>query len=101
MKYSDISSLSTTELMRKAMDLRMQIFEATMKNSLGQLANPMTIRHMRRDIARMKTVVTANLAGELPKSMDKGKTAPAIKAKTIKKTSPASKKSRTKSAKGE
>lgn len=59
MKYSDISGLSEKELNKKATELRKDIFEARMKNSLGQLANPMTIRELRRDIARMKTAAAA------------------------------------------
>lgn len=62
MKYSDISGLSEKELNKKATELRKDIFEARMKNSLGQLANPMTIRASRRDIARLKTAAAAKKA---------------------------------------
>jgi len=58
-KYADISGLSETELNKKTTELRLQMFEARMKNSLGQLANPMSIREARRDIARMKTAAAA------------------------------------------
>lgn len=63
MKYADISGLSDRELMKKQRDLRQQMFEANMKNALGQLTNPMTIREMRRDIARLNTAMTAKSQG--------------------------------------
>lgn len=62
MKYADIASLTEKELMKRSKDLQGQIFEARMKNSLGQLANPMTIREMRRDIARLHTALSAKSA---------------------------------------
>ena len=65
MKYADISGLSEKELTKKSTELRTQMFEARMKNSLGQLANPMTIRESRRDIARLKTAATAK-SGQAP-----------------------------------
>ncbi len=37
--------------------LSKELFEARMKNSLGQLANPLVIRHTRREIARLKTLL--------------------------------------------
>jgi large subunit ribosomal protein L29 len=57
MKYAEISGLSEKELVKKANELRGQMFEARMKNALGQLANPMTIRVMRRDIARLQMAI--------------------------------------------
>lgn len=59
MKYADISGLSEKELMNKTKELREQLFEARMKNALGQLANPMVIRSTRRDIARLQTALRA------------------------------------------
>lgn len=65
MKYADISGLSAKDLSKKVAQLRTTVFEAEMKNALGQLANPMEIRVARRDIARLKTAVTAK-AGKAP-----------------------------------
>jgi len=59
MKYSDVAGLAEKDLKKKSKELRMQMFEARMKNSLGQLANPMSIREMRRDVARIKTAQSA------------------------------------------
>ena len=65
MQYADISGLSQKELTKKSKELRTQMFEARMKNSLGQLTNPMSIRAARRDVARLKTAMAAkaNKAG--------------------------------------
>ena len=59
MKYSDISGLAPIELLKKKNELSGQLFEARMKNSLGQLGNPMAIRHIRRDVARINTALKA------------------------------------------
>lgn len=59
MKYADISGLSQSELVNKTKELRQEMFEARMKNALGQLANPMVIRSTRRDIARLQTALRA------------------------------------------
>lgn len=62
MKYADVSGLSEKELVKKTKELRGQLFEARMKNALGQMANPMTIRAMRRDVARLQTALRAKTA---------------------------------------
>ncbi len=98
MKYADISGLAGKEMNVKIKQLSSEIFEARMKNALGQLANPMTIRHMRRDIARLKTAqaVQAQLAPPVAKKTvektlkakaAKPATKPTAKAKAPKKTS--------------
>ena len=65
MKYADISGLSVKDMNKKTLEARTTMFEARMKNSLGQLTNPMTIREARRDIARLKTAATAK-SGKAP-----------------------------------
>lgn len=57
MKFAEITGLSEKELKKKSLELRQQLFEARMKNALGQLANPMVIRQARRDIARLQTAL--------------------------------------------
>ncbi|RYZ81851.1 MAG: 50S ribosomal protein L29 [Proteobacteria bacterium] len=59
MKYVDISGMSEKDLVKKSKELREQMFEMRMKNALGQLANPMTIRAARRDVARINTALQA------------------------------------------
>ena len=59
MKYSEFSGQSANELRKKKNELRGQIFEAKMKNSMGQLQSPASIKNMRRDIAKIFTVLNA------------------------------------------
>lgn len=54
MKYSEVTALSAAELRSKSKEAQAELFEARMKHSLGQLANPMALRQLRKDIARMK-----------------------------------------------
>lgn len=57
MKFTEIKDMSVSELMKKRAGLSEQLFEARMKNSIGQVANPLTIRQLRRDIARINTAI--------------------------------------------
>lgn len=57
MKFTEIKDMSLTELMKKRSVLSEQLFEARMKNSIGQMSNPLTIRQLRRDIARINTAI--------------------------------------------
>jgi large subunit ribosomal protein L29 len=58
MNFSDIKELSRPELLKKRDGLRQDLFQARIKNGLGQLGNPLEIRGMRRDLARIETVLT-------------------------------------------
>lgn len=57
MKYSEIKELSVKELQKKRTVLSQELFEAKMKNTIGQLANPLVIRKLRKDIARLNTAI--------------------------------------------
>lgn len=50
--------LSPTEITKQLKSTGKELFEARMKNKLGQLANPLVIRKMRKDIARLETMKT-------------------------------------------
>ena len=60
MNFEDVKNLSTVELHKKLRDTKEKMFEAKMKNAMGQLTNPMQIRTMRRDIAKLRTALTNN-----------------------------------------
>jgi len=64
MKIADIRKLSTTELTAESTKLREEI--ATLKRSLatGELQNVRVIRHKRKDLARMLTVLGEQLTKE-------------------------------------
>ncbi|MCC2678642.1 MAG: ribosomal protein [Pseudobdellovibrio sp.] len=62
MKFSDIENKSVTELIKQKNDLSAKLFDMKMKNTLGQLAGPHQIRNIRRDIARINTVLVRKAA---------------------------------------
>lgn len=57
MKYNEIKDLGVAELKKKKSQLNADMFTAKMKNNLGQLANPLEIRQIRKDIARVQTAL--------------------------------------------
>ena len=62
MKYQDVKDLTVDELRKKERGLRTELFESKMKNALGQLGNPISIRAVRRNIAKLKTAQSQKLA---------------------------------------
>ncbi len=62
MKFSDVRDLTVAELRSREKTTRDELFELKMKHSLGQVGNPLQIRSLRRDIAKVKTALNAKLA---------------------------------------
>ena len=57
MKAAEIRSLSTDELETKLNDLKKDLFMLRMQHATNHLDNPVKITAVRRDIARVKTVL--------------------------------------------
>ena len=57
MKIQDIRDLSTQELEDKIKDLKEELFNLRFQNATNQLENPMRIVSVKKDIARVKTVL--------------------------------------------
>ena len=57
MKPEQVRDLSEDELRGKEKELREQLFKLRFQKSIGQLDNGMKMREIRRDIARVKTVL--------------------------------------------
>ena len=57
MKASEIRSLSVDELQSKLVDLKKDLFMLRMQLATNHLDNPTKISAVRRDIARVKTVL--------------------------------------------
>ena len=57
MKIQDIRDLSTQELEEKIKDLKEELFNLRFQNATNQLDNPVRIVSVKRDIARVKTVL--------------------------------------------
>ena len=57
MKAAELRDLGSDELGAKERDLNDQLFRMRIQKSMGQLEAPDTIRTVRRDLARIKTVL--------------------------------------------
>ena len=57
MKASDLRELGIGELQKKADDLRHELLSARVAKANQQLKNPLKLRQLRRDIARVLTVL--------------------------------------------
>ena len=55
---TDLRELSVDELQSRAKELEDQLFRMRIQQSLGQLDAPLKLRFTRRDLARIKTVIT-------------------------------------------
>ncbi|MGE0527250.1 MAG: 50S ribosomal protein L29 [Bdellovibrionales bacterium] len=64
MKYAEIKDLTSSEMRKRVMQLREELFEARMKHSLGQLGSPLDIRKKRKDLARLKTALQTKLGAQ-------------------------------------
>jgi large subunit ribosomal protein L29 len=59
MKIRELKEMSADELEAKEAELRDQLFKLRFQKSLGQLESPMKVKNVRRDIARIKTLLAA------------------------------------------
>ena len=57
MKASEMKKLSTAELETKLKDLKAELFNLRFQLAINQLDNPMRIGAVKKDIARVKTVL--------------------------------------------
>ena len=57
MKAKELRDLTYEELVKKESDLREELFNLRFRLATGQLDNPMTIKAVRKDMARVKTVI--------------------------------------------
>lgn len=56
MKASEIRNLSADELEKKLAELKDELFKLRFQQAVNQLDNPMRIKAVKKDIARIKTV---------------------------------------------
>ncbi|NLX61438.1 MAG: 50S ribosomal protein L29 [Tissierellia bacterium] len=57
MKAKEIRQMSDQELNSKLIDLKNELFNLRFQLATGQLDNPMRIKAVRKDIARIKTIM--------------------------------------------
>ncbi len=60
MKASEMKNLSAQELTAKLTELQAELFNLRFQLAINQLDNPMRIKAVKKDIARVKTVIRAN-----------------------------------------
>jgi len=57
LKITELRELTADELRQKRRDLEDELFNLNMRRSLKALDNPLRLRTLRRDMARIKTVL--------------------------------------------
>jgi large subunit ribosomal protein L29 len=57
MKIGEIRELGVDDLQARAKDIDDQLFRLRIQKSMGQLEAPIKIRTLRRDLARVKTIL--------------------------------------------
>lgn len=57
MKASEVRKMSAKELESKLMDLKKDLFQLRLQHATNQLDNPVRIAQVKRDIARVKTII--------------------------------------------
>ena len=60
MKVAEIRSMSNEELNNKLKDLKAELFNLRFQLAINQLENPMRISAVKKDIARVKTILREN-----------------------------------------
>ena len=63
MKASEIRELSDLELQDKLKDLKAELFNLRFQHAINQLENPMRLSHVKKDIARVKTIMSQREVG--------------------------------------
>lgn len=58
MTAKEVRNLSVEELTAKEKELKLELFNLKLQKTLGQLQDTAKIRTVRRDIARIKTILT-------------------------------------------
>ena len=57
MKVNEIRELSTEEVEKKIIEAKDEIFNLRMQQATGNLEKPSRLHELRKDVARMKTVL--------------------------------------------
>ena len=64
MKYSELNNLSVEELDNRIDESKRNLARLKFDHKVTPIENPMQIRHLRKDIARLMTALNAKLAIE-------------------------------------
>ena len=58
MKIKEVAEMTTDELLTKRRDLRQETLHLRLQQQSGQLEQPSRLRLLRRDVARIETILT-------------------------------------------
>ena len=64
MKTSELREMTSAELTAKLQDLKEELFNLRFQLAINQLDNPMRISAVKKDIARVQTVIRQNELSE-------------------------------------
>ena len=57
MKANELRKMSASELESKLLDLKKDLFQLRLQHATNQLDNPVKIAEVKKDIARVKTII--------------------------------------------
>lgn len=63
MKASELKDLTFEELSKRESDMRKELFNLRFQKATGEIENPMRIKAIRKDIARVLTAMTDKKKG--------------------------------------
>ena len=69
-KATDLKQLTEDELKKKESDLREALFNLRFQQKVGQLENPLKLRTLRKDLARVLTFQTGKKRERLQKAAE-------------------------------
>ena len=64
MKILEIRKLSEADVQKKLLELKDELFNLRFRHKINQLENPMRIRIVKKDIARIKTLINEREAAK-------------------------------------
>lgn len=56
MKFNDLKEMTMEELDQQVLDIKREQFNLRLQQVSGQLENPARMKHLRRTVARIKTI---------------------------------------------
>ena len=65
MKINELRKLSTEELNNKISESKRELLDLRLKNATGTLEKPSKIKELKKDVARMKTIINERKTEEV------------------------------------
>lgn len=60
MKAAEVRAINQADLEKKLSDLKAELFNLRFQHAINQLENPMRLKEVKKDIARVKTILREN-----------------------------------------